>query len=90
MIAQRLGILSMADSILVLENGKLDAFGERRDVAAKIYTGRTSLPARNKRIIAALCGDGETAPAEPIIAQRPTLATVRSLTVEKSMPRVLS
>ena len=90
LIAQRLSILSMADRILVLENGKLDAFGERREVAAKIYTGRTSLPARNQQIIAALCGDGETAPAEPIIAKRPTLATVRSLTVEKSMPRVLS
>ena len=43
-IAQRLGILSMADKILVLDQGKIDAFGDRREVAGKIRAGRTSLP----------------------------------------------
>ena len=52
-IAQRLGILSMADKILVLDNGKMDAFGERREVAGKIKSGRTSIPVKPAQIIAA-------------------------------------
>ncbi|WP_274627100.1 type I secretion system permease/ATPase [Arvimicrobium flavum] len=51
-IAQRLGILSMVDKILVLDNGRLDAFGSRSDIAGKIRAGRTSLPARRQVITA--------------------------------------
>ena len=49
-IAQRFGILNMADKVLVLDNGKMDAFGDRRDVSEKIRSGRTSLPVRQQLI----------------------------------------
>lgn len=52
-IAQRLGILNMADKVLVLDNGRADAFGNRKDVAGKIKSGRTSIPVRHPQIIAA-------------------------------------
>jgi len=52
-IAQRLGILNMSDKILVLDNGRMDAFGNRRDVAEKIKSGNTSIPVRRSQIIAA-------------------------------------
>ena len=52
-IAQRLGILSMADKVLILENGSMDAFGARREVAGKIRSGRTSIPYRNPQVISA-------------------------------------
>ncbi|MFU0504447.1 type I secretion system permease/ATPase [Pseudaminobacter sp. NGMCC 1.201702] len=52
-IAQRLGILNMSDKVLVLDNGRMNAFGSRRDVAGKIRNGRTIIPVRNPQIIAA-------------------------------------
>ena len=52
-IAQRLGILNMADKVLVLDNGSINAFGNRREIAEKIRTGRTSIPVRRPRITAA-------------------------------------
>jgi len=52
-IAQRLGILNMADKILVLDNGAMDAFGSRKDVAGKIRAGRTSLPVKPQQIVVA-------------------------------------
>ncbi|CAN7353749.1 ATP-binding cassette domain-containing protein [Phyllobacterium sp. LjRoot231] len=52
-IAQRLGILNMADKVLVLDNGTINAFGNRRDIAEKIRNGRTSIPVRRPRITAA-------------------------------------
>jgi ABC-type glutathione transport system ATPase component len=52
-IAQRLGILNMADKVLVLDNGTINAFGNRREIAEKIRTGRTSIPVRRPRITAA-------------------------------------
>jgi ABC-type protease/lipase transport system fused ATPase/permease subunit len=52
-IAQRLGILNMSDKILVLDNGRMDAFGNRRDVAEKIKSGGTSIPVKRSQIIAA-------------------------------------
>jgi PrtD family type I secretion system ABC transporter len=52
-IAQRLGVLNMADKILVLDNGRMDAFGSRQEVAGKIRSGRTSIPVRRPQIIAA-------------------------------------
>ncbi len=42
-IAQRLGILSVADSVLVLDNGMVNAYGERRDIAEQIAQGRTAI-----------------------------------------------
>jgi PrtD family type I secretion system ABC transporter len=51
-IAQRLGILNMSDKVLVLDNGRMNAFGTRRDVAGKIRNGRTIIPVRNPQIIA--------------------------------------
>ena len=68
-IAQRLGILNMSDKILVLDNGIMNAFGNRRDVAGKIRSGRTSIPVRHPQIIAArkttrqLGHEGERSPA---------------------------
>jgi len=50
-IAQRLGILNQADKILVLDRARMDAFGNRRDIAGKIKGGRTSLPARQPQVI---------------------------------------
>ncbi len=52
-VAQRLGIISMADKVLILENGAMDAFGNRRDVAGKIRSGRTSMPVRQQQVITA-------------------------------------
>lgn len=52
-IAQRLGILNMADKVLVLDKGTVNAFGNRRDIAEKIRNGRTSIPVRRPRITAA-------------------------------------
>lgn len=49
-IAQRFGILNQADKILVLDRGKMDAFGDRGDIAGKIKDGRTCLPARQQVI----------------------------------------
>jgi PrtD family type I secretion system ABC transporter len=49
-IAQRLGILNLSDKILVLDNGMVNAFGKRRDIAEKIRNGRTILPARSPQI----------------------------------------
>jgi PrtD family type I secretion system ABC transporter len=42
-IAQRLGILSVADSVLVLDNGMVNAYGERREIAERIAQGRTAI-----------------------------------------------
>jgi PrtD family type I secretion system ABC transporter len=42
-IAQRLGILSVADNVLVLDNGMVNAYGERRDIAERIAQGRTAI-----------------------------------------------
>ena len=52
-IAQRLGILNLADKVLVLDKGTVNAFGNRRDIAEKIRNGRTSIPVRRPRITAA-------------------------------------
>ena len=58
-IAQRLGILNMSDKILVLDNGRMDAFGNRRDVARKIKSGRTSIAVRRPQIVNALNRAGQ-------------------------------
>jgi ATP-binding cassette subfamily C protein/ATP-binding cassette subfamily C protein EexD len=42
-IAQRLGILSIADSVLVLDNGMVNAYGERREIAERIAQGNTAI-----------------------------------------------
>ena len=42
-IAQRLGILSIADSVLVLDNGIVNAYGERREIAERIAQGNTAI-----------------------------------------------
>jgi ABC-type protease/lipase transport system fused ATPase/permease subunit len=51
-IAQRLGILSLSDKILILDNGMMNAFGKRRDIAEKIRSGHTVIPVRNPQIAA--------------------------------------
>jgi ABC-type protease/lipase transport system fused ATPase/permease subunit len=51
-IAQRLGILSLSDKILILDNGMMNAFGKRRDIAEKIRSGHTVIPVRNPQITA--------------------------------------
>jgi ABC-type protease/lipase transport system fused ATPase/permease subunit len=52
-IAQRFEILSLVDKILVLDRGRMDAFGNRREISGKIRSGRTCLPARQQRVITA-------------------------------------
>jgi PrtD family type I secretion system ABC transporter len=85
-IAQRLGILNMSDKILVLDSGRMDAFGNRRDVAEKIKSGRTSLPVRPSQIITArkttrqLGHQKERSPAK----------TARGLIIEENSERVVS
>ena len=64
-IAQRLGILNMSDKILVLDNGRMDAFGSRRDVAGKIKNGRTSIPVRRPQIIDARKRAGQSGQVDP-------------------------
>lgn len=51
-IAQRLGILNLSDKILVLDNGMMNAFGKRRDIAERIRSGHTVIPVRNPQITA--------------------------------------
>ena len=51
-IAQRLRILNMSDKVLVLDKGKMSAFGNRRDIAGKIRNGRTVIPVRPQIITA--------------------------------------
>lgn len=52
-IAQRLGILNLSNTMLVLDNGMMNAFGKRRDVAEKIRSGRTAIPVKPSQITAA-------------------------------------
>ena len=47
-IAQRLGILSVSDKILVLDNGVANAFGSR-DVIEKIKSGQTRARSGRRR-----------------------------------------
>lgn len=58
-IAQRLGILNLADKILVLDNGMMNAFGTRRDVAEKIKDGRTAIPVRTSQATEGRKGAGQ-------------------------------
>jgi PrtD family type I secretion system ABC transporter len=51
-IAQRLGILNLSNTILVLDNGAMNAFGKRRDIAEKIKSGRTAIPVRSSQVAA--------------------------------------
>lgn len=53
-IAQRLGILAVADKILILSAGMIDTIGTRRDVVGLIKAGKTALPV--KRIAAGPSG----------------------------------
>ncbi len=50
-IAQRFNILNQADKILILDNGVMNAFGSRKEVAVKIKSGRTCIPVRVSQII---------------------------------------
>jgi PrtD family type I secretion system ABC transporter len=49
-IAQRLGVLSVSDKILVLDNGVANAFGSRRDVIERIKSGQTAIPVRAPQV----------------------------------------
>ncbi|MFK0688216.1 type I secretion system permease/ATPase [Mesorhizobium sp. IMUNJ 23033] len=50
-IAQRLRVLNMSDKVLVLDNGMMNAFGNRRDVAGKIKNVRAAVPTGQQQII---------------------------------------
>lgn len=43
-IAQRLGVLAIADKIMILSAGVIDTIGERREVVGLMKAGRTALP----------------------------------------------
>lgn len=45
-IAQRLGVLAVADKILVLSQGAIDTIGERNQVVGLIKAGKTALPVK--------------------------------------------
>ncbi|MGL4240930.1 MAG: ATP-binding cassette domain-containing protein, partial [Beijerinckiaceae bacterium] len=45
-IAQRLGVLAVADKILVLAQGAIDTIGERHQVVGLIKAGKTALPVK--------------------------------------------
>ncbi len=49
----------MADKVLILDAGAMDAFGSRREVAGKIRNGRTSIPYRQPQVIAARTSAGD-------------------------------
>ncbi len=51
-IAQRLRVLNMSDKVLLLDNGMMNAFGNRREVAGKIKSARTTVPTGQQQIIA--------------------------------------
>ena len=76
-IAQRLGILNLSDKVLVLDNGMMNAFGKRREVAEKIRSGRTVIPVRSPQFIAeqkVVLGHPTKSPREsppPVIARGP-------------------
>lgn len=67
-IAQRLGILSAADKVLILNGGAIDAFGDRRDVVAKIKLGHTAIPVKKQPVIN---GSLAQVPANDTAARKP-------------------
>ncbi|RDI59970.1 type I secretion system permease/ATPase [Microvirga subterranea] len=69
-IAQRLGIISISDKVLILENGAINAFGSRRDIAERIRSGRTAIKLKGPQVI-----DGRKRPVQdtkpdPSLAER--------------------
>ncbi len=81
-IAQRLGILNMADKVLVLDNGRMDAFGNRKEVAGKIRSGRTSIPVRQPQIIATRKNTRQLGPestAQRLFGATPAPVAVREM-----------
>ena len=76
-IAQRLRVLNMSDKVLVLDNGMMNAFGNRREVAGKIKTVRATVPTGQQQIITArssvrhLGREGVLEPARHKTAKRP-------------------
>jgi ABC-type protease/lipase transport system fused ATPase/permease subunit len=76
-IAQRLRVLNMSDKVLLLDNGMMNAFGNRREVAGKIKSARTTVPTGQQQIIATrgsvrqLAHDGVPAATRLKAAKRP-------------------
>ncbi len=58
-IAQRLGVLAVADKILVLSQGSIDTIGERSQVVGMIKSGKTALPVRSSSLQARKRSDPE-------------------------------
>ena len=99
LIVQRLGILNLADKVLVLDNGMMNAFGNRHDVAEKIKSGRTAIPVKNPQIIASRgrskqADEGESSKPSPraveggvrIIAARPSTGSCNGQTLSEPSP----
>ncbi len=81
-IAQRLGILSASDKILVLDNGMINAFGNRREIFEQIKNGRTVIPVRRRvaeggRRLRGVEADND-GPSLPSAAALPELVTSRA------------
>jgi PrtD family type I secretion system ABC transporter len=69
-IAQRLSILNLSDKVLVLDNGMMNAFGKRRDIAEKIRSGRTAIPVRNPQLASKAAKPSvDITPPEPAAAK---------------------
>ncbi len=64
-IAQRLGIISISDKVLILENGVMNAFGSRRDVAEKIRSGRTAIRVKGPQVIDGRRKQGQDVKPDP-------------------------
>jgi ABC-type protease/lipase transport system fused ATPase/permease subunit len=64
-IAQRLGIISISDKVLILENGVMNAFGPRRDVAEKIRSGRTAIRVKGPQVIDGRRKQGQDVKPDP-------------------------
>ena len=67
--AQLTGILSIADNVLVLDNGLVNAYGERRDIAERIAQGRTAMKGIQKQV------KRIPEPRMPKVGEEPMIAT---------------
>ncbi|MGL5114342.1 MAG: type I secretion system permease/ATPase, partial [Beijerinckiaceae bacterium] len=74
-IAQRLGILAVADRILILSAGMIDRIGERREIVGLIKAGKTALPVKRTAVAAAPIDEAEA-------TVRAAVRTIRQAMIE--------
>jgi PrtD family type I secretion system ABC transporter len=74
-IAQRLGILAVADRILILSAGMIDRIGERREIVGLIKAGKTALPMKRVAVTPAPIDEAEA-------TVRAAVRTIRQAMIE--------